>query len=149
MVYVHLFLLSITKALRNKLNYSIFPKSVYAFVRFVPCKEQSNKWIWDRFNWDRFSDLGWIHFHVHFSNIQTVVSIYSFLFLCTLLLLLSAYWPFSLGNLKKKILQQIQSYEDVPFLGPKWSICPKQWFFQKIIKITLIYLLATFIVQNF
>ena len=72
MVYVHLFLLSITKALRNKLNYSIFPKSVYAFVRFVPCKEQSNNWIWDRFNWDRFSDLGWIHFHVHFSNIQTV-----------------------------------------------------------------------------
>ena len=27
-----------------------------------------------------------------------------------------------------KILQQIQSY-DVPFLGPKWSICPKQIFF--------------------
>ena len=56
---------------------------------------------------------------------------------------------FFIGQFKKKILQQIQSYEDVPFLGPKWSICPKQWFFQKIIKITLIYLLATFIVQNF
>ena len=24
----------------------------------------------------------------------------------------------------KKFLQQIQSYEDVPCLGPKWSICP-------------------------
>ena len=49
----------------------------------------------------------------------------------------------------KKFLQQIQSYEDVPFLGPKWSICPKQIFFWKIINIILIYLLAPFIVQNF
>ena len=28
---------------------------------------------------------------------------------------------FIVQNLKK-FLQQIQSYEDVPFLGPKWSI---------------------------
>ena len=48
-----------------------------------------------------------------------------------------------------KFLQRIQSYEDVPFWGPKWSICPKQNFFWKIIKIILIYLLAPFIVQNF
>ena len=31
-MFVHLFLVSITKALRNKLNYSIFPRSVYVFV---------------------------------------------------------------------------------------------------------------------
>ena len=49
----------------------------------------------------------------------------------------------------KKFLQRIQSYEDVPFLGPKWSICPKQNFFWKIINIILIYLLTPFIVQNF
>ena len=55
---------------------------------------------------------------------------------------------FIVQNLKK-FLQQIQSYEDVPFLGPKWSICPKQIFFWKIINIILIYLLAPFIVQNF
>ena len=54
---------------------------------------------------------------------------------------------FIVQNLKK-FLQQIQSYEDVPFLGPKWSICPKQIFFWKIINIILIYLLAPFIVQN-
>ena len=24
----------------------------------------------------------------------------------------------------KNVLQQIQSYEDAPFLGPQWSICP-------------------------
>ena len=48
----------------------------------------------------------------------------------------------------KKILQQIQSYEDTPLLSPKWSICPKQIFFLKIIKIILIHLLATFIGQN-
>ena len=47
-----------------------------------------------------------------------------------------------------KILQQIQSYEDAPLLSPKWSICPKQIFFLKIIKIILIHLLATFIGQN-
>ena len=55
---------------------------------------------------------------------------------------------FIVQNLKK-FLQQIQSYEDAPFLGPKWSICPKQIFFWKIINIILIYLLAPFIVQNF
>ena len=46
----------------------------------------------------------------------------------------------------KKFLQWIQHYEDAPFLGPKWSICPN-FFFLKII-IILIYLLAPFIVQN-
>ena len=61
----------------------------------------------------------------------------------------STYWPFSLCKIYKKFLQQIQSYEDAPFLGPKWSICPKQIFFWKIISIILIYLLAPFIVQNF
>ena len=66
-----------------------------------------------------------------------------------LLLLSSAYWPFSLGKIQKKLLQRIHSYVDAPFLGPKWSICPKHFFFSKIIDITLIYLLAPFIVQNF
>ena len=55
---------------------------------------------------------------------------------------------FIVQNLKK-FLQWIQSYEDVPFLGPKWSICSKQMFFLEIISITLIYLLAPFIVQKF
>ena len=54
--------------------------------------------------------------------------------------------PFHCAKLKK--LQQIQSYEDAPFLGPKWSSCPKQIFFWKIITIILTYLLAPFIVQN-
>ena len=46
----------------------------------------------------------------------------------------------------KKFLQRSQSYEDVPFLGPKWSLCTKQNFF---INIILMFLLAPFIVQNF
>ena len=49
------------------------------------------------------------------------------------LLLSSFYWPFSLCKIKKKLLKQIQSYEVVPFLGPKWSICPKQIFFGKLL----------------
>ena len=31
-------------------------------------------------------------------------------------------------NLKKKILERTQIYEDAAFLGLKWSICPKQEF---------------------
>ena len=49
----------------------------------------------------------------------------------------------------KKFSQWLQSYEDAPFLDPKWSICPKQTFFRKIINTILIYLLAPFIVQHF
>ena len=66
-----------------------------------------------------------------------------------LLLLSSTYWVFSLYKTLKKFLQQIQSYEDAPFLGPEWPICPEQIFFWKIINIIFIYLLAPFIVQNF
>ena len=40
---------------------------------------------------------------------------------------------FIVQNLKK-FLQWIQSYEDVPSLGPKWSICPTQIFFEKLLK---------------
>ena len=29
----------------------------------------------------------------------------------------------------KKFLRLIQNYDDAPFLGPKWSICTKQFFF--------------------
>ena len=54
---------------------------------------------------------------------------------------------FIVQNLKK-FLQWIQSYEDVPILGPKWSICLKKIFW-KIINTILIYLLAPFIGQNF
>ena len=41
---------------------------------------------------------------------------------------LSTYWPL---KIVKKFLQQIQKYEDAPFLGPKWSTCPNENFFQK------------------
>ena len=54
-----------------------------------------------------------------------------------LLLLSSAYWPFSLGKIQKKLLQRIHSYVDAPFLGPKWSICPKQFFFFRKLLISL------------
>ena len=47
------------------------------------------------------------------SLVQTIIII--FFYLLTVLIM---------QNFKKS-LQQIQSYEDAPFLGPKWSICPK------------------------
>ena len=39
---------------------------------------------------------------------------------------------FTVENLRK-FLQQIQSYEDAPFLTPKWFICPFVKFFWKTI----------------
>ena len=69
--------------------------------------------------------------------VQTIII--TFIYLLTL---------FTVQNFTK-FLQQIQSYEDVPFWGPKRSTCPKQILFWKIIQIILIYLLAPFIVQNF
>ena len=39
------------------------------------------------------------------------------------------YWLLSHCKIFKKFLGPIQSYEDVPFLGPKWPICPEQFFF--------------------
>ena len=33
----------------------------------------------------------------------------------------------------KKFLQQIQSSEDAQFLGPKWSTCPNENFFRKLV----------------
>ena len=39
------------------------------------------------------------------------------------------YWPLSFCKILKKFLGPIQSYEDVPFSGPKWPICPEQTFF--------------------
>ena len=38
---------------------------------------------------------------------------------------LPMYWAFSLCKILKKFFQQIQSYKDVQFLGPKWPISPK------------------------
>ena len=43
----------------------------------------------------------------------------------------SSYWPLSLCKFFKKLLQLIQSYEDVPFLGPKWPIFPNENSFRK------------------
>ena len=48
----------------------------------------------------------------------------------------------------KIFLEPIQSYEDVPVLGPKWPICHKQFFLVQTIIMTFIYLLALFIMQN-
>ena len=57
------------------------------------------------------------------------------------------YWLLSFCKILKKFLGPIQSYEDVPFSGPKW-VMNKIVLVQTII-ITSIYLLALFLVQNF
>ena len=54
---------------------------------------------------------------------------------------------FHCAKFKKKLLEPIQSYEDVPFSSPKWPICPERKFLVQTI-ITFIYLLALFITEN-
>ena len=39
------------------------------------------------------------------------------------------YWPLSFCKILKKFLGLIQSYEDVPFSGPKWPIFHEKFFF--------------------
>ena len=39
------------------------------------------------------------------------------------------YWLLSFCKILKKFLGPIQSYEDVPFSGPKWPICHEQFVF--------------------
>ena len=54
-----------------------------------------------------------------------------FFFGKSLLAFSSTYQPLSLCKILKKVFQQIQSYEDVQFLDPKWSIFPNESFFRK------------------
>ena len=47
----------------------------------------------------------------------------------TLIKFSCTYQPLSFCKIFKKFLGLIQSYEDVPFLSPKWPTCPEQIFF--------------------
>ena len=58
------------------------------------------------------------------------------------------YWDFHYAKFKKALIADPEFWGYAIFLGPKWSICPKQIFLGEIFNIILIYLLATFIVQN-
>ena len=48
----------------------------------------------------------------------------------TIIITFSYLLALSIAQNLKKFLQRIQSYEDAPFLDPKWFICPKQFFFK-------------------
>ena len=58
------------------------------------------------------------------------------------------YFHLPIGPFHYEKFKKILTADPDPFLGPKWSIWSKQ-FFWKIINIILIYLLFPFIVQNF
>ena len=64
------------------------------------------------------------------------------------LLLSSTYWPFSLCKILK-ILTADPELWGCAIFGPRMVHLPQTIFFWKIINITLIYLSAPFIVQNF
>ena len=58
------------------------------------------------------------------------------------------YWLLSFWKILKKFLGQIQSYEDMPFSGPKWPICHDQKNFGTNHCYYFHLSLALFIVQN-
>ena len=64
-------------------------------------------------------------------------------------ILLSTYWPFSFRKIQKKIVTVDPELWGCAIFGTKMVHLPPSKAFWKIIKITLIYLLAPFIVQNF
>ena len=45
----------------------------------------------------------------------------------------------------KKFLQWIQSYEDAPFLDPKWAYLPKRNFFSENLLINLVPILYAYL----
>ena len=55
----------------------------------------------------------------------------------------------SFCKILQKFLEPIQSYEDMPFLAPKWPICAEQFFFgyKPLLLLSCIYW-PFFIVQN-
>ena len=59
------------------------------------------------------------------------------------------YWHLSFCKIFKKFLGLIQSYEVCHFWAQNGPFAPNKKFIWKIIKVTIIYLLAPFIVQNF
>ena len=63
-------------------------------------------------------------------------------------LLSSTYWLFLSCKILKSSYSRSRVMKMCHFLGPKWSTCPKHFFFWKIINIILIYLLAPSIGQN-
>ena len=48
---------------------------------------------------------------------------------------------------KKKILEQIQSYEDAPFRAQNGPFAPNKFFLEKIVNTVFVYILAHFIVK--
>ena len=58
------------------------------------------------------------------------------------------YWLLLFCKIFKKLLGPIQSYEDVPFWAQNSPFVMNKTFLVQTIIITLIYLLALFIVQN-
>ena len=78
----------------------------------------------------KFLKSSWVMRMCHFWAQNGPFVLNNFFWYKPLLLLSSTCWLFSLCKIYKIFLQRIQRYEDRSFLGPKWSICSKQFFFE-------------------
>ena len=118
------------------------PVSIMKEIMSWMFKDPIVKVAWFNFDCDHWNRKNWPK-KIKFPQMNFFLQKQLITFSCT-------YYPLSFCKILKKFFQPIQSYVDVPFLGPKWPICLEQIFFgEKIINIIFIYLLAPFIVHNF
>ena len=113
-------------------------------MKLVIMKEMS--WLFK----DPIVTVAWLNFdHVQSNSKKWPTIIQMKLFLEIQLIKFSCtYDTLLFCKILKIFLEPIQSYEDVPFLVPKWLTCPEQFFFVQTIIITFIYLLGPFIEHN-
>ena len=134
------------QTVKNKLKRSNWPKWFFSW-------KATNKifmYLWAPFIVQKFQSQFGVSGMCHFGAEMTHWPWTNLFWYKPLLLPSSTYWQFFVFKIKKTLLQQLQSHEDTPFLNPKWSLCPKHFFFfGKKYNIIFIYLLTPFTAKNF
>ena len=97
------------------------PVSIMKEIMSWMFKDPIVKVAWFNFDCDHWNRKNWPK-KIKFPQMNFFLQKQLITFSCT-------YYPLSFCKILKKFLEPIQSYEDVPFSGPKWPICPEQNFF--------------------
>ena len=97
------------------------PVSIMKEIMSWMFKDPIVKVAWFNFDCDHWNRKNWPK-KIKFPQMNFFLQKQLITFSCT-------YYPLSFCKILKKFLEPIQSYEDVPFSGPKWPICHEQNFF--------------------
>ena len=99
------------------------PVSIMKEIMSWMFKDPIVKVAWFNFDCDHWNRKNWPK-KIKFPQMNFFLQKQLITFSCT-------YYPLSFCKILKKFFQPIQSYVDVPFLGPKWPICLEQFFLGK------------------